>query len=99
MFHYPCLLSSLPFKNVEECRTLSKFVELDYLIAMGESDEYAKAGHPWIAATTDRLAQRRGKSPQRRRAAAFVGFRTLRARTRQSETGRGGRIPSGMRFA
>jgi hypothetical protein len=68
MFHYPCLLSSLPFKNVEECRTLSKFVELcrkaaQTIDAMGKSDESAKAEQPWIAATTDRLAHRRGKKP------------------------------------
>jgi len=68
MFHYPCLLSSQPFKNVEECRTLSKFLELcrtaaQTIDAMGKSDEYAKVEQPWIAATTDRLAHRRGKKP------------------------------------
>jgi hypothetical protein len=68
MFHYPCLLSSQPFKNVEECRTLSKTVELcrkaaQTIDAMGKSDEHAKAEQPWIAGTTDRLTQRRGKKP------------------------------------
>jgi hypothetical protein len=28
MFHYPCLLSSLRFKNVEECRTAHRVVEI-----------------------------------------------------------------------
>ena len=55
-------------KNVEQLVVLSKFVELcrtaaQTIDAMGKSDEYAKAEQPWIAATTDRLAQRRGKKP------------------------------------
>lgn len=68
MFHYPCLLSSRTFKNVEECRTLSKFVELcrkaaQTIDAMEKSDEDTKVKHPWITETMGRLAQRRGKKP------------------------------------
>jgi len=84
MFHYPCLLSSLPLKNVEECRALSKSVELcrkaaQTIDAMGKSEEYTKAELPWIAETIDRLAQRRGKKPATKAAQLRALWPELRA--------------------
>ena len=45
-------------KSVELCRKAAQTID-----AMGKSEEYTKAEQPWIAETTDRLAQRRGKKP------------------------------------
>jgi hypothetical protein len=83
MFHYPCLLSSARLKNVEECRTLSKSVELcrkaaQTIDAMGKSEEYTKE-LPWIAETIDRLAQRRGKKPSTKAAQLRVLWPEIRA--------------------
>ena len=84
MFHYPCLLSSLPLKNVEECRTLPKSVELcrkaaQTIDAMGKSEEYTKAELRWVTETTDRLAQRRGKKPSTKAGQLRVLWPEIRA--------------------
>jgi hypothetical protein len=84
MFHYPCLLSSQRLKHVEECLRLSKSVELcrkaaQTIDAMGKSDGYTKAELPWIAETTDRLAQRRGKKPSTKAGQLRVLWPEIRA--------------------
>ena len=78
-------------KNVERPIALSKFVELcrkaaQTIDAMGKSDEYAKAEQPWIAATTDRLAQRRGKKPATKAGQLRALWPEIRAATAEGQS-------------